>query len=216
MKFLSDKLNTPIDSFDLLIKFNSFLLIYVSFFTTRIPFDPGNYADSFGVEVSNVKNQVVFLFLFFSALAVLAVRFNVILNFIKAEKFLTVFVFLCLSSVLWTDYPELSIKRSFQLFVIYIVVIESILFLEPKLLLKQLLVVVSSYIFLSLISTRVSPYAIDPRFGTWRGIEVHKNHLAQTGIYCLLSSLIFFTFARSKWIKIYNLGPIILSSLQMP
>ena len=205
MKFLSDKLNTPIDSFDLLLKFNSFLLIYVSFFTTRIPFDAGNYADSFGGEVSNVKNQIVYLFLFFSSMVVFVKRYDQILTYIRAEKFLAIFVLICLASALWTDYPQLSIKRSFQLFVTYIVVVESILNIEPKVLLKQLLIVVSLYVFISLISTRISPYAIDPRFGTWRGIEMHKNHLAQTGIYCLLSSIIFFHFAQSKWTKIYNL-----------
>lgn len=212
MKFLSDKLNTPIDGFDVLIKFNSFLLIYVSFFTTRIPFDPGNYADSFGGEVSNVKNQVVYLFLFFSSMVIFVKRYDQILTYIRAEKFLTIFVFLCLVSALWTDYPQLSIKRSFQLFVTYLVVVESILNIEPKLLLKQLMIVVSLYIFISLISTRVSPYAIDPRFGTWRGIEAHKNHLAQTCIYCLLSSLVFFNFARSKWTKIYSVA-LMLSSV---
>jgi exopolysaccharide production protein ExoQ len=205
MKLLSEKLNTPIDSFDLLIKFSSFLLIYVSFFTTRIPFDPNNYADSFGAEVSNVKNQVVYLFLFFSSMVIFVKRYDQILTYIRSEKFLTIFVFLCLASALWTDYPQLSIKRSFQLFVTYVVVVESILFIEPKILLKQLLIVVSLYVFINLVSTRISPYAIDPRFGTWRGIEGHKNHLAQTGIYCLLSSIIFFHFAQSKWTKIYSL-----------
>jgi len=205
MKFLSDKLNTPIDSFDLLLKFNSFLLIYVSFFTTRIPFSPSNYINSFGGEVSNIQNQIVYLFLFFSSMLIFVKRFHRILTYIRSEKFLTIFVFLCLASALWTDYPLLSIKRSFQLFVTYIVVVEAILYIKPKILLKQLLIVVSLYVFINLISTRISPYAIDPKFGTWRGTELHKNHLAQTSIYCLLSSIILFHFTQSKWIKIYNL-----------
>jgi hypothetical protein len=97
MQFLSEKLNTPIDSFDLLIKFNSFLLIYVSFFTTRIPFDPNNYADSFGAEVSNVKNQIVYLFLFFSSMVIFVKRYDQILTYIRSEKFLTIFNICCSS-----------------------------------------------------------------------------------------------------------------------
>jgi O-antigen ligase len=205
MKLLQDKFQSPINGLNLLLMVNAFLLIYVAFFTTRIPFDPSNYASSFEVETSNVKNQVVYLFLFFSSLVILVRRFDTFITFVKAEKYLSIFVLLCLLSAFWTDYPELSIKRSFQLFVIYIVVILAIINIAPRVLLNQLRIIISLYLFINLFTGKLIPAAIDPVFQTWRGIEVHKNHLAQTSVYCLLSSLVLFNFDREKWTKIYDL-----------
>jgi O-antigen ligase len=210
---LLDKLQQPINGTDLLIKINSFILIYVTFFTTNIPFDPSNYADTFGGETTNIKNQVVYLFLFFSSLVVLSQRFYKILSIIKAEKFLTFFVFLCLVSALWSDYSLLSFKRSFQLFVMFLVTIEALVNIEPNILLKQLKIVVSIYLFFNLYACRFIPAAIDPVFGTWRGMEVQKNWLAQNSLYCLLSSIVLFSFDKSKIAKLYDSVLILISVL---
>ena len=69
---LSEKLRKPINGIDLLIKINAFLLIYITFFTTKIPFDPANYGDIFAEETTDIKNQIVYLFLFFSSLVILS------------------------------------------------------------------------------------------------------------------------------------------------
>ena len=92
MSYLSNKLQTPINSIDLLIKINSFVLIYITFFTTSIPFDPSNYGDTFAGETTNVRNQIVYLFLFFLSLVVLSKRFDKISSLIKSEKYLSLFV----------------------------------------------------------------------------------------------------------------------------
>ena len=204
MSFLSNKLQVPINIIDLLIKINSFVLIYVIFFTTNVPFDPNNYADAFGGETTNARNQVVFLFMFFLALVVLSRRFNNILSLIRSEKYLGLFVLLCLISALWSDHPDLSFKRSFQLFVIFLVIIEALVNIEPKILLKLLKIVVSGYVFYNLYACRFIPAAIDPVFGTWRGMEVQKNILAQTTLYCLLSSIVFFSFDKKRLEKLYD------------
>jgi exopolysaccharide production protein ExoQ len=213
MSYLSNKLQKPFIGLDLLIKINSFILIYVTFFTTNIPFDPSNYADTFGGETTNIKNQIVYLFLFFSSLVVLSKRFDKILALIKAEKYLTIFVFLCLISALWSDYSFLSIKRSFQLFVMFLVIIEALVNIEPDVLLKQLKIVVSAYLFYNLYACRFIPAAIDPVFGTWRGMEVQKNWLAQNTLYCLLSSIVFFSFDKKRLSKLYDSLLILISVL---
>lgn len=213
MSYLLQKLETPINSFDLLIKINSFILIYVTFFTTKIPFDPANYADTFAAETTDIKNQIVYLFLFFSSLIVFAKRSNDILTLIKSEKYLTLFVVLCLVSALWSEYSLISFKRSFQLFVIFLVVLESIIILEPNVLLKQLKIVVSAYLLSNLYACLRIGAAIDPVFGTWRGIEVQKNHLAQTSLYCLLSSVVFFSIDKTRLAKQYDSLLIIISVL---
>ncbi|MCU0332144.1 MAG: O-antigen ligase family protein [Ignavibacteriaceae bacterium] len=201
---LSQKLHEPINSTDLLIKINSFLLIYITFFTTKIPFDPANYSDIFAGETTDVKNQVVYLFLFFSSLIILYKRYDRISSLIKSEIYLSVFVLICLISAVWSEYPVLSIKRSFQLFVIFLVVVEALANIESSILLKQLKIVVSAYLFFNLYAGRFVPAATDPIFQTWRGIEIQKNHLAQTCIYCLLSSVIFFSFDKKLLQKLYD------------
>ena len=213
MSYLSNKLQTPINVIDLLIKINSFVLIYVTFFTTAIPFDPSNYTDTFGGETTNIKNQVVFLFLFFSSLVILSKRFDKMLSLIRSEKYLSLFVVLCLFSALWSDYHFLSFKRSFQLFVMFLVITEALTNIEPELLLKQLKIVVSIYLFYNLYACRFIPAAIDPVFGTWRGIEVQKNWLAQNSLYCLLSSIVFFSFDKTRLTKLYDSVLILISVL---
>ena len=213
MSYLSNKLQTPINGIDLLIKINSFVLIYVTFFTTNIPFDPSNYGDTFGGETTNIRNQVVYLFLFFSSLVILSKRFEKISSLIRSEKYLSLFIVLCLLSAVWSDYHFLSFKRSFQLFVMSLVIIEALANIEPKVLLKQLKIVVSIYLFYNLYACRFIPAAIDPVFGTWRGIEVQKNWLAQNTLYCLLSSIVFFSFDKTRYAKLYDVVLILISVL---
>ncbi|HMN24568.1 MAG TPA: O-antigen ligase family protein [Ignavibacteriaceae bacterium] len=213
MSYLSNKFQTPINVIDLLIKINSFVLIYVTFFTTSIPFDPSNYTDTFGGETTNIKNQVVYLFLFFSSLVILSKRFDKILSLIRSEKYLSLFVLLCLLSAVWSDYPFLSFKRSFQLFVMFLVIVEALVNIEPKILLKQLKIVVSIYLFFNLYACRFIPAAIDPVFGTWRGMEVQKNWLAQNSLYCFLSSIVFFSFDKTRYAKLYDSVIILISVL---
>ena len=213
MSYLSDKLQSPFIGIDLLIKINSFILIYVTFFTTNTPFDPNNYADTFGGETTNIRNQVVFLFLFFSSLIILSKRFDKILSLIRSEKYLSIFILLCLLSALWSDHSLISFKRSFQLFVMFLVIIESLVNIEPEVLLKQLKIVVSAYVFFNLYACRFIPAAIDPTFGTWRGMEVQKNLLAQTTLYCLLSSIVFFSFDKTRLTRLNDSLLIFISVL---
>jgi hypothetical protein len=213
MPDLSNKLQGSFNGIDLLIKINSFLLIYITFFTTKIPFDPSNYGDIFAEETTDIKNQVVYLFLFFSSLVILSKRFDKILSLIRSEKYLSLFVLVCLLSALWSDYSLLSIKRSFQLFVIFLVIIEALVNIEPNVLMRQLKIVVSIYLFFNLFACRFIPAATDPMFGTWRGIEVQKNHLAQTSIYCLLSAVIFLSTDKKRLEKLYDSTLILISIL---
>ena len=213
MSYISDKLESKFNTFDLLIKFNSFLLILFVFFGVRIPFEPSNYQARFGAETSNLPNQVLYLFLFFSSLVVVIKKFNRTLTFIRAEKYLSLFILFCLVSAFWSDFPILSMKRSFQLFVMFLVVLEALINIEPKILLKQLKIVVSLYLFFNLFSSLFIPLAIDPVFRSWRGIEVQKNLLGHSTTYCLLSSIAFFIFERTKISKYYNAALIIVAVL---
>jgi O-antigen ligase len=95
----------------------------------------------------------------------------------------------------------------------FIVIVEALVNIEPKILLNQLKIVVSIYLFFNLIACRLIPAAIDPVFGTWRGMEGQKNWLAQNSFYCLLSSIIFFNFDRTRLTKFYDSVLILVSLL---
>jgi O-antigen ligase len=211
LRSLTEKLEAPINGTDLLIKINSFLLIYITFFTTKIPFDPSNYGDIFAEETTDIKNQIVYLFLFLSSLIVLSKRFNKVFSFIISEKYLSLFVLVCLLSALWSDYSFMSFKRSFQLLVIFLVIVEALIDIDPKTLLLQLKIIVSAYLFLSVYAGRFIPAAIDPAFGTWRGIEIQKNHLGQTSIYCILTAIVFYSFDKTRLSKLYDFMLMFLS-----
>ncbi len=211
MPYLSNKPQGSFNIIDQLIKLNSFLLILATFFGARIPFNPSNYILDFTQETSNVPNQVLYLFLFFSSLVVVIKRFDSTLSFIRSERYLSLFILLCLVSALWSDFPFLSIKRSFQLFVMFLVVLEAFINIEPKILLKQFKIVVSLYLFFNLFGCLFISAAIDPAFRTWRGIEVQKNLLAHSTVYCLLSSIAFFKFDQTRLSKFYNSALILLA-----
>jgi len=211
MPDLSNKLQGSFISIDQLIRLNFFLLIFLTFFGVRIPFQEYDYAASYEAESSNIPNQVLYLFLFISSLVTLINRFDKTLSFIRTERYLSLFILLCLVSALWSAYPFLSIKRSFQLLVMFIVVIEALLNIEPNILLKQLKIVISLYLFFNLFSCLFISNAIDPTFGTWRGIELQKNAFGQVSFYCFLSSVVLFTFERTKLANYYNLALLLLS-----
>ena len=48
-------------------------------------------------------------------------------------------------------------------------------------------------------------------FGTWRGMEVQKNWLAQNSLYCFLSSIVFFSFDKTRLTKVYDSVLILIS-----
>jgi len=95
----------------------------------------------------------------------------------------------------------------------FLVIVEALVNIDPKVLLKQLKIVVSLYVFFNLYACRFIPAAIDPVFGTWRGMEVQKNWLAQNSLYCLLSSIVFFSFDKPRYAKLYDSVLILISVL---
>ena len=194
-----------------LIAFSFFLLLFISFFGTTLPFQDRSYEQLFEQESSNIVNQIIFVFLFFSSIVSLIYRHESFFLFIQKEKLLIAFILLCVLSAFWSEYPFISFKRSFQLFVTYLVIILAILNIDHSVLLKLIRLTISAYLFFSLFSCIFIPAAIDPIFGTWRGIEVQKNGLAQNSFFGLLSSLVLFKNGKLGWTKYYDAILITLS-----
>jgi O-antigen ligase len=191
-------------SIDNLIIFNFAVLVFFTFFGTKLPFQEVDPQASFKVETTNIVNQILYFFLFLSSMIIVIKRIDTISLFIKREKYLSLFILLCLVSAVWSNYHFMSFKRSFQLLSVYLVVINALLFIEPSKLLKVLKIIITLYLLVTVFSVLFISEAIDPKFGTWRGIADHKNALARYGFYCFLISLFFYGEQNKLSTKITN------------
>lgn len=188
---------------DNLALINFIILVFFTLFGTGLPFQEKSL-DGFETETTNIVNQIVYSFLFLSSLPILLVCSEAIKYFILKERFLTLFLILCLLSALWSDYSFLSIKRSFQLVVMAIVLINAFLFLGLDQKLKWLRILIILYITVTYIAGFLIPGAIDTTFGTWRGLEEQKNGLGQMAVLLFLFSLFFYEKSDKRRKTIIN------------
>ena len=152
-------------SFDNLIILNFAVLVFFTFFTffgTRLPFQGISSEELFKGETTNIVNQILYVFLFLSSMIIVIKRFDTISLFIIREKYLSLFILLCLVSSIWSSYHIMSFKRSFQLLSVYLVVINALLFIEPLKLLKVLKIIISLYLLVTVFSGLLISEAIDP------------------------------------------------------
>jgi len=179
-------------SIDNLIILNFTLLVFFTFFGTKLPFQEMDLEEMFKRETTNIVNQILYVFLFLSSMIIVIKRIDTISLFIKRERYLSLFILLCLVSAIWSSHHIISFKRSFQLLSVFLAVTNALLFIEPSKLLKVLKIIIILYLLINVFSSLFINAAIDPRFGTWRGITDHKNSLARYGFYCFLISMFFY------------------------
>ena len=186
-----------------LVLTNLGFLVFFVFFGTSLPFQERT-REVWQEESSNIVNQIVYTFLFLSSLPLLLTHYKALISFVIKEKFLTIFIFISLASAIWSDYSSISIKRSFMFFVVYLVILNAFVFAGFKKILKTLKIVFSIYLMVTFLTCFTIPAAIDPKFGTWRGIELQKNGLGQVGTFFLLFSLLFHDKKANRNSKIFN------------
>lgn len=160
---------------------NFFLLSFFTFLGTDIPFQE-RLKDAYEAETTNLINQVVYIFLFFSSFYVSIHIYNSILRIVRKEKLLSIFILLCVISFSWSDYSLISFKRSFQLLVTFITILNIVILVDERKHLKLLIFPAIIYLIVNYFSGLFIPAAIDPSFGTWRGIELHKNLLGYSAL----------------------------------
>ncbi len=189
---------------EIIVLFNFFILVFFTFLGTSIPFQE-RIVDPYAGETTNVVNQIVYIFLFFSAIIVIIRSPLNTSVFIRSEKFLTIFIAICLISAIWSDYSILSIKRSFQLLTTYITILNVVLNARLSSMITILKVVSILYIVITYYSGLLIPQAIDSEFGTWRGIEIQKNLLGHTALMIFVLTLFFYQEALNRKAKIVNI-----------
>ncbi len=191
---------------DTIVLFSLIILFITIFFGTSIPFSERNF-EAYESETSNPINQVVFIFLFLTFIYVYLNHYILITKFISFNFHLGLVIILSLVSFIWSEYPLISFKRSFQLLVTFLTIVNSVLWISHKSILKILLAICLSYSFLTYISGITLSDAIDPAFGTWRGIELSKNGLGYTSLMILV---VGFLINQESERKIKNAGRILI------
>ncbi len=168
------------------------LLVYVSLFGAQLPF---NYqAGQKDGTASNTLNQLFYFVMFALGTAVLLIKYHQIFSFIIKEKFVSLFVLFSLSSVLWADFPLVSLIRTFQLFVAYLIIVNTLLFLDKDIIINRIRSVLVFYILITLFAIFFIPEAIDPLFSSPRGLTLQKNQFGQV----MNLVLLMFLFIRKS------------------
>lgn len=189
--------------------FNFTVLVYISFFGTS---DPFRYeASAFGS--TNPFNQIIYSLLFLSSFILILVKRENIFNFIRKEKYFTIFIFYCLLSAVWADYPMISLRRSFQLLTVYQVILTSLLLIEFHKQLNVIKVIITLYTVVTAFAIMFIPDAIDPLFNSPRGLTLQKNAFGQVFIIIFILYLLLNQFNQSKSDKIVSWTGIGVSAL---
>ncbi len=189
------------------------LYIFFSFWGTALPFRE-KIVDVEDVASSNILNQIVFSSLFMiSFVTIVFKRFDFI-SLIKREKILTIFLFWCALSILWSDFPVVSFKRYFQFLTAFIVSAAALIYCDDvDENLKYFQYVLAGFVLVSLASVFTIPAALD-RNGVWRGLAMTKNGLGQSSLLSLIFWVIAFTNSESLKKKVLS-SVIILFSLAL-
>jgi exopolysaccharide production protein ExoQ len=193
---MKDRIKQP-SVYGKISSFTFFLYLFFVFFGTSMPFQPPVE----GIEEkggSNIVNQMVYSSLFLLAMIPLWRRRSGAVVLLKSEKWLTLFLFWCFLTLLWSAYPFISFKRLFQVYIGVVVCIAALLYRDESIeLIGVFRLVVFLYVIVSLLSVAMVPGAIDPKTDTWRGLASSKNHLGQAALVCVL--FCFISFKQGGW-----------------
>jgi exopolysaccharide production protein ExoQ len=172
-----------------------FLYLFFVFFGTSMPFQE-KITDPNDITLSNPVNQFVYPTIYLLSLPGLYAKRKKLLLLITNEKYLTLFLFWCLLTISWSDFPVVSIKRWIQVLGTAIVSSSFLLHVDSAdKALRYFKAVLTIYIPLCLLAILLIPGAIQWEFQAWRGLASHKNSLGQIS---LVSSIIWFAAFRSS------------------
>jgi O-antigen ligase len=175
-----------------LISFIGFTLYLIAvLFGPSGPQWPQKLEDVSDISMSNPVNQVVYSAIFLLAIISVIPSYKNLFYWLNHEKFIVFFLLWCGLTIIWAIDPLVAFKRYFQYLTTSLVFISVLLnFKDEKFILKNLIIILSIYLFVSLAVVLTIPQATDPSFNTWRGLHPTKNNLGQTaGL-----SVIFFAY----------------------
>jgi O-antigen ligase len=167
------------------------------------------------IVTSNIVNQILYPALFFLSFIAFISNADNVFDIIRNEKALVILLTYALISILWSAYPIVSIKRWYQIFTYYFVIVVFLSYIKTKYeLIKIIKPILFTYILISIIAVFIVPGAKDPGFGTWRGLASTKNQLGQISLISIVMSLIIFKNETKKYSK-YIIATFFLISLSL-
>ncbi len=182
---------------DLMARSAFVLYLFFIFFGTERPFDV-SLQDQI-VPTSNTLNQSLSL-LFLVSFISLWGRLRQVVDVVRQEKFLALFLAWVVVSVAWSDYPVVTLKRSVA------VLGESIICLAFLLrarwssdALRYFRIVAGIYIVGTIASVVIFPQgAIQWEFPAWRGLAPTKNNLGQIALFSIIIWLSVVSYHRGR------------------
>ncbi|MBI5661136.1 MAG: O-antigen ligase family protein [Ignavibacterium album] len=197
---------------EVIIKVAFFIFIFFTFFPSSEPFPAGR--QEIGVEnmsESNPLNQIIKLSVFFLTFLSSIYKFDEIIIFIKKEKYLFLFLLWALLSIFWSNFPMVTFKRWFQIFLIYYLFITFLVYFDENEIIKIIKPILYLYLIATIFSVLFIPGAKDLAFNTWRGFSPTKNTLGQIGVISSVLSLIIYLKENLKIKKYIALFFLLLS-----
>jgi exopolysaccharide production protein ExoQ len=181
-----------------LAKLSFFVYVFFLFFRTSLPFQE-EITHPADIVTSSPFNQILYSSLYLIAIVGLFSKRQVIFDFVKEEKFLSLFLVWSFLTVFWSNYPVVSFKRWCRFFGMIIVFLSGLLHMRSTdEAIDYFKIVLSIYLPLTLLSILFIPGATQWEFPAWRGLAPHKNILGQ---FSLVSLIIWTYAAREQSIK---------------
>ena len=182
---------------ELFAKVSFVLFMFFTIFTTSLPFQE-SIQESGEVRASNMINVLLYPFLFMLSFIAYLPKHKELMNMFKKEKMYSVFLLWALLSIVWSSYPSVSLKRWFQIFdYMFIIAVYFTYCNSVEDVINAIKPVVYLYLVLSILVVFTVSGAIDPRFGTWRGLTSHKNSLGEVSMICVLLTIIFYKYDKT-------------------
>ena len=191
------------------------LYLFIKLFGTQVPFQAKVEEEGpLGGGSGNIVNQIVYPLIFLLSLIPIFMKRLDAIAIIKKEKFLSIFLFLCLLSAFWSYSPPDTLKRFFRMFTGFTVTLSLLVHTtSTKDILKIIKPVLYLYIFLSVVVCILVPGALDSKFNTWQGFTFGKNLLGQVSIICIILS--YFIYREEKGYKKIIAAVAVLFSLAL-
>ena len=200
--FVSTSENRLSKFLSFLAKASFFIYLFFIFFGTSLPFQE-KIKDIQEIGTSNPVNQILFSFLYVVSFISLIPKRYQLYQLIKAEKFLSFFLFWTFLSIFWSDFSFVSFKRWVQVFGMVVILVSALLHLdhadETLSFFKYIIIL---YISLSFLSVLFVPGAIDWRIPALRGLAPHKNILGQASLvsFFLMAYTTYYLPVKQKFI----------------
>jgi len=193
---MDDIRRTTVENFfsqipSVLAKTSFFVYIFFIFVGTSRPFQElimsGAVISDRGIIASNPLNQFVFSFLYILSFLSLVSQRSRLVEFVKTEKFFSLFILWSFLSIFWSDFPFVSFKRWLQYFGTGIIFLAALLHFDSvDDTLDYFKLILVFYIPITLATVVLVPGATQASFAGWTGLTLQKNVLGQISLISLI------------------------------